>query len=184
LVWLENWLATGFSGMALIVSHDQYFLDSVCTDILELRSTLAGQNKSSLEHFSGDYVTFQNTVEERRIAQARLKVSYEKEKEKLKEFVSREGKKYDNPAHQSQRKMKLKQLEALMAAEVEAVEEDAELVMSFPKPYGVFDENEKLVGLTGAAFAWPGEEALFQDVEFYVAPKARMAILGKNGCGM
>ena len=42
LVWLENWLALNFDGMAIIVSHDQYFLNSVCTDVLELRSTLAG----------------------------------------------------------------------------------------------------------------------------------------------
>ena len=27
-------------------------------------------------------------------------------KEKLKEFISRDGKKHDNPAHQAQRKMK------------------------------------------------------------------------------
>lgn len=74
--------------------------------------------------------------------QARARVAYEKEKEKLKEFVSREGKKYDNPAHQSQRKMKLKQLEALV--EVESVEEDSELVMIFPTPFGVFDRYAAL----------------------------------------
>ena len=42
LVWLENWLSLNFDGMAIVVSHDQYFLNSVCTDVLELRSTLAG----------------------------------------------------------------------------------------------------------------------------------------------
>lgn len=53
LVWLEQWLVNHFDGIALIVSHDHYFLDAVCTDILELKSTLAGHSKSSLEHFSG-----------------------------------------------------------------------------------------------------------------------------------
>ena len=33
-----------------------------------------------------------NIVEERSIAQGRARVAYEKEKEKLKEFISREGK--------------------------------------------------------------------------------------------
>jgi ATPase subunit of ABC transporter with duplicated ATPase domains len=42
LVWLEAWLLR-FDGIALIVSHDTCFLNSVCTDILELRSVLAGQ---------------------------------------------------------------------------------------------------------------------------------------------
>ena len=44
----------------------------------------------------------ENTVEENKIAQGRARIAYEKEKEKLREFISREGKKYDNPAHQAQ----------------------------------------------------------------------------------
>ena len=53
---------------------------------------LGGQKKSSLEHYSGDYTMYLNIVEERSIAQGRARVAYEKEKEKLKEFISREGK--------------------------------------------------------------------------------------------
>ncbi len=102
LVWLENWLVSEFAGIAVIVSHDQVFLNAVCTDVLELRSTLAGQSKSSLVHYSGDYDTYENTVAEQKKAQARLRVAYEKEVEKLREFISREGKKYDTPSHQSQ----------------------------------------------------------------------------------
>ena len=41
-------------------------------------------------------------MEENKIAQGRARIAYEKEKEKLREFISREGKKYDNPAHQAQ----------------------------------------------------------------------------------
>lgn len=102
LVWLENWLINNFNGIAVIVSHDQVFLNAVCTDVLELRSTLAGQSKSSLTHYSGDFDTYEQTVEENKKAQARLRLAWEKETEKLREFISREGKKYDNPAHQAQ----------------------------------------------------------------------------------
>ena len=63
---------------------------------------MAGQAKSALTHFSGDFKTYEVTVEETKIAQGRARVAYEKEKEKLREFISREGKKYDNPAHQAQ----------------------------------------------------------------------------------
>ena len=61
----------------------------MCTDILELKSTLAGQAKSALTHYSGDFYTYENTVEEQRKNQARARVAYEKEKEKLREFISR-----------------------------------------------------------------------------------------------
>jgi ATP-binding cassette subfamily F protein 3 len=181
LVWLENWLVNQFTGIAVIVSHDQVFLNAVCTDVLELKSTLAGQSKSSLIHYSGDYDTYENTVEEQKKAQARLRVAYEKETEKLREFISREGKKYDNPAHQSQRRMKIKQLEGLM--EVERVEEDSELVMNFPKPYGVFDSTENMIAIKDVSFSWPGQEPLFEKVDFCIGARARLAILGKNGCG-
>jgi ATPase subunit of ABC transporter with duplicated ATPase domains len=116
------------------------------------------------------------------VVQQRARVAYEREKEKLIEFISREGKKFDNPAHQSQRKMRMKQLETLM--EVEEVEEDSELVMTFPKPFGVFDDDEVLLSGTKMAFGYAGEEELFRDVELVISAKARVAILGKNGCGM
>jgi len=149
LVWLEQWLTQRFAGILLVVSHDQVFLDTVCTDILELKSTLAGasklcfifagscawhscgmpsitmlmdhrfnfltsrslftrinsitgSSKSTLVHYSGDYATYLNTLAEQKVAQQRLRVAFEKERDKLREFIARDGKKYDNPAHQSQ----------------------------------------------------------------------------------
>ena len=42
------------------------------------------------------------------MAQQRQREAYEKEKEKLREFISREGKKYDNPSHQAQVKQRRK----------------------------------------------------------------------------
>jgi ATP-binding cassette subfamily F protein 3 len=181
-----------FRGIVLAVSHDQVFLDSICTDILELKSTLVGQSKSSLTHYSGDFSTYQTTLEEHKIAQERLREAYEKEKDKLQEFIAREGKKYDNPAHQAQRKMKMKQLEKLI--EVEKVEVESELVLKFPKPYCVFDDNETLISVKDLGFAWTNSEDgtvntdasldyLFDNVDFTVQKGARIAILGKNGCG-
>ena len=35
--WLENYLK-GYSGAVLVVSHDRYFLDNVCTKIWEVSS--------------------------------------------------------------------------------------------------------------------------------------------------
>lgn len=82
----------------------------------------------------------------------------------------------------SQRKMKMKQLESLV--EVEGLEEDSELVMRFPRPYGVFGASENLISVQNASFAWAeGAEPLFENVDFTISSKARIAILGKNGCG-
>lgn len=78
---------------------------TTCTHLLvttTLFSHPTGNSKSTLTHYAGDYATYVNTVAEQKVAQARLRAAYEKEKEKLREFISREGKKYDNPAHQAQ----------------------------------------------------------------------------------
>ncbi len=81
-----------------------------------------------------------------------------------------------------QRKMKMKQLESLM--EVEGVEEESELVMRFPKPYGIFSPTENLISVKDASFAWSEDQPpLFEKVDFTIGSRARIAILGKNGCG-
>lgn len=209
LVWLEDWLVTKFAGILVVVSHDQFFLDSVCTDVLEMRSPLAGASKSSLVHYAGDYSTYERTIHEKRLNIGRARDVFEKERDKLQEFISREGKKYDNPAHQAQRKMKMKQLASL--EEVEVQEDDAELVLRLPSPHGNFDGLDKLVSVRDMSFAWPqaGQEEtwrqlqlqstlppaqqqklavnymppLFRGVDFVIQPRARIAIVGRNGCG-
>lgn len=192
LVWLQNYLTNKFEGIAIIVSHDQVFLDEVCTDILELKTVLGGQATSSLEHFSGDFATYQETCAQQRIVQARAFDAYEREKEKLREFINREGKKYDNSGHQNQRKMKMKQLADLTP--VAPVEDEADMVINFPRPNGCFDNSLNLISVKDVSFSWPTEEevssvgaadqaALFSNIDFTVNPSTRMAILGKNGCG-
>jgi ATP-binding cassette subfamily F protein 3 len=52
LEWLETWLA-GFSGAALIVSHDRAFLDNTVTSILELNPDTHG-----LRAYPGNYADY------------------------------------------------------------------------------------------------------------------------------
>ena len=224
LVWLEEWLVNSFRGTLIVVSHDSHFLDGVCTDVLEFRSTLSGAKRSSLITFSGDYSTYERTLQEKRINLLRDRDAFERTRDHLQEFIGREGKKYDNPSHQSQRKMKMKQLAALQ--EVHVAEEDSELVLKLPKPHGIFNGNEKLLSVQNVSFAWPMASAatgagaadgnvakeevkdegkdeeeeeeeenakpakakkyhkpLFEKVDFVVQARARVAFLGRNGCG-
>ncbi len=102
-MWLEHWLLHHHLGITLVVSHDQLFLASLCSDILQLSSALVGPPRSSqLVHFGGDYASYKVTLAEQRALAARLREGYDKEKDKLQEFIRRDGKKYDNPAHQAQ----------------------------------------------------------------------------------
>lgn len=81
LFWLEDYLSS-FKGAILTVSHDRYFLDKVCTRILEL------ENKKLLS-FSGNYSKYKILKAERN---ARLLKEYEaqhEERARLQDYVDR-----------------------------------------------------------------------------------------------
>jgi len=67
--WLEGWLAAG-SFTLLMVTHDRYFLDRVCSDILEI-------DRGELIRYQGNYTYFLEKKAER---EAQLASSVEKAK--------------------------------------------------------------------------------------------------------
>lgn len=69
LFWLEGYLQT-FNGALLVVSHDRYFLDSVCGRILELEN-------GKLNKFTGNYSKYKVLKAEQ---VARLLKEYEAQK--------------------------------------------------------------------------------------------------------
>ncbi|MFB2119203.1 ABC-F family ATP-binding cassette domain-containing protein [Parapedobacter sp. 2B3] len=59
--WLEKWLVTG-QKTVLLVTHDRYFLDSVCTSIFELE-------RGSLQRYTGNYSYYLERRAERAAAE-------------------------------------------------------------------------------------------------------------------
>lgn len=81
LFWLEEYLAA-FKGAVLVVSHDRFFLDRLCTRILEI------ENKGLLS-FTGNYSKYKMLKAERN---ARLLKEYEAQREeraRLQEYVDK-----------------------------------------------------------------------------------------------
>jgi ATP-binding cassette subfamily F protein uup len=82
--WLENWLASG-NFTLLMVTHDRYFLDRVCSDILEI-------DRGELVRYSGNYTYFLEKKAER---EASLTSSVEKAKNLMRtelEWIRRQPK--------------------------------------------------------------------------------------------
>ena len=77
------------------MSHDTCFLNNISTGIIELQSTFNGRSASSLKQYSGDFYTYERVIEDELKARLREKDALDTKKEKLKEFIGREGKKYD-----------------------------------------------------------------------------------------
>merc|ERR1719228_2852333 len=93
VIWLDNYLQ-GYKKTLLIVSHDQSFLDNVCTDIVHL-------DQCKLWYYKGNYSMFKKMEQQKR--RERIK-DYEKQEKRLKELKA---------AGQSKKKAETKQKESL-----------------------------------------------------------------------
>merc|ERR1719445_2085241 len=93
VIWLDNYLQA-YKKTLFIVSHDQSFLDNVCTDIVHL-------DQCKLWYYKGNYSMFKKMEQQKR--KERIK-DYEKQEKRLKELKS---------SGQSKKKAEGKQKEAL-----------------------------------------------------------------------
>merc|ERR1711994_211217 len=93
VIWLDNYLQQ-YKKSLLIVSHDQSFLDNVCTDIIHL-------DQCKLWYYKGNYSMFKKMEQQKR--RERIK-DYEKQEKRLKELKA---------SGQSKKKAESKQKEAL-----------------------------------------------------------------------
>eukprot|EP00986_Skeletonema_menzelii_P021516 scaffold34803_cov166-Skeletonema_menzelii.AAC.2 len=67
------------------------------------------------------------------------------------------------------------------AEEIEAYEEDEEVVLNFPDPGG-FD-NASIVTLERVSFGYTPEKMLLENAELTIDLQSRVGLLGRNGCG-
>ena len=77
VIWLDNYLQA-WKKTLLIVSHDQSFLDNVCSDIIHL-------DQHKLFYYKGNYSMFKNMLGQKRKEQLK---AYEKQEKRLKELKS------------------------------------------------------------------------------------------------
>lgn len=178
VIWLDNYLQ-GWKKTLLIVSHDQSFLDNVCTDIIHV-------DQQKLFYYKGNYTMFKKMYEQKKREMIK---AYEKQEKRIK----------DLKAHgQSKKAAEKKQKEALTRKQeknrtkIQKQEEDTgpqELLQKF-KAYVVkfnFPDPPPLqppiLGLKGVTFGYEGQKPLFIDVDFGIDLSSRVAIVGPNGVG-
>ena len=178
VIWLDNYLQN-WKNTLLIVSHDQSFLDNVCTDIVHL-------DQCKLWYYKGNYSMFKKMVVQK--TRERIK-EYEKQERRIKELKN---------SGQSKKKAEAKTKEALTRKQMKNQskmqknddEQGPTELLEKPKEYLVkfrFPETSTLqppiLGLYNASFNYPDQAPLFKDVEFGIDMESRIAIVGPNGVG-
>lgn len=179
VIWLDNYLQ-GWKKTLLVVSHDQSFLDNVCTDIIHL-------DQQKLFYYKGNYGTFKKMLVQKRREQ---KKDYEKQEKKIKEMKA-SGK--SSKAAEKAQKEALTRKQQKNRTKQQVAEEDTnkptELLQkvkeyavkfTFPAPPPL---NPPILSVLNMSFGYAGERQLFKNVDFGIDMESRIAIVGPNGVG-
>uniref|UniRef100_A0A665W198 ATP-binding cassette sub-family F member 1 n=1 Tax=Echeneis naucrates TaxID=173247 RepID=A0A665W198_ECHNA len=178
VIWLNNYLQ-GWKKTLLIVSHDQSFLDDVCTDIIHL-------DNQKLYYYRGNYLTFKKMYVQK---QKELQKQYDKQEKKLKELKAG-GKSTKQAEKQTKEALTRKQQKGKKKGGQEEESQEATELLKRPKEYTVkftFPNppplSPPILGLHSVDFGYEGQKPLFKNVDFGIDMGSRICIVGPNGVG-
>jgi ATPase subunit of ABC transporter with duplicated ATPase domains len=165
--WLEKFLA-GHRGVALVISHDQRFLDNVATHILDV-------DYGTILPYTGNYAAF---VVEKQAVREQKEGQIERAEKAIahkRAFVERFGAKATK-AKQAQ--SRLKQIERIEVEELEESSRRSPLFRFTPeRPSG-----KDVLGVAGLAKAY-GDNQVLRDMSFMIRRGEKVAVIGPNGLG-
>ena len=165
--WLETYLKA-YRGAVLVVSHDRYFLDSVCTRIWELRG-------KTITTYRGNYSAY---LPQREAADERLQKQHDADVEKaakLQDYIDR------NLVRASTTKMAQSRRKQLEKLEITEAPQDETNQLKFRFEYDVEPWNE-LVLLKNLTIKI-GDRTLLEPFTYTVCRGQRLIIAGPNGAG-
>jgi len=165
--WLEKFLA-GYRGCALIISHDQRFLDNVATDILDV-------DYGTIEIYPGNYSHFVREKAEVRARKAAEIARAEATIAEKRAWIERFGAKATK-ARQAQ--SRLKQLEKIEVEELETSSRRTPLFKFEPERAS----GKEVLALDGIVKSF-GDKRVLAGVSLVVRRGERVAIIGPNGLG-
>ena len=166
--WLQGYL-TEYKGSLLLISHDRYFLDHVCTTMGEL---LGGR----MIKFTGNYTEYMRKrtadFETRMKAYNLQQKEIEREKAIIERYRSFNREKSIKAAESRQKRLdKLERLEKPV--------EESHVRFSFEARRRSGEEALEVKGLSKSF----GDETVFENVSFKLRTGDRVALIGPNGVG-
>jgi len=163
--WLSNFLA-GYKNTVIVVSHDRYFLDMVCTHIVDI-------DFKNIRLFSGNYTFWfdANTLMRRQQADRNKKT--EQKKKELQEFISRFS------ANASKSKQATSRKKALEKLDIEKMEPSSRRY-----PFVNFTPERapggQILKVDGLSKRGPDGRYLFKNVSFAFGTADKIAMLGQD----
>ncbi len=166
--WLENHL-NNYNGTVLVISHDRYFLDNVCTGIAEI------ENKGLL-YFEGNYTEYYEKKQKLKEVMAKQYSLQQREIKRLQEIID-QFKSYNREKSLKQARSREKQLNKIKLMTTPFREEAINVSFKVDRESG----NDVLfVEDISKTYS---NHTLFENFSMHVRKGDRIAVIGENGCG-
>ena len=168
VAWLEGFLQR-FPGALILISHDRWFLDRICSHIAELSA-------SGLRSFTGNFSSY---LEQRALLNAQLsqtRRSQERRIAELERFVERFRYKATK-AKQAQ--SRLKQLEKIELVDDRDPGESATIHFTLPEAP---KSTRVMLELEALDFGY-GETQIYRGLQLELLRGSKIALVGPNGAG-
>ncbi|MBB6462851.1 ABC-F family ATP-binding cassette domain-containing protein [Flammeovirga kamogawensis] len=164
IAWLENYLAN-FENTVLVISHDRHFLDSICTQIVDI-------DFSKISMFSGNYSFWYQSSQLASRQQAQQNKKAEEKIKELKEFIARFS---ANAAKSKQTTSRKKMLEKLNFEEIQPSSRKYPGIIFTPERAAgnnILEVKEMSKSIDG--------DVLFKNVEFSMQKDDKIIFLSRD----
>ncbi|MDE6425179.1 MAG: ABC-F family ATP-binding cassette domain-containing protein [Ruminococcus sp.] len=171
IMWLEDYLRT-YRGAVLIVSHDRYFLDKLCTSICEIE-------RGTLTRYKGNYSAF---VHQREENDARREKEYEMQQKqiaKLEDYVSKNLVRASTTKMAQSRRRQLEKIERIEKPFHETKTAKIHFTYAVEPPIDVL----KVKGVDISVGEGSSRKVLVDEINFEVRRGEKIGIIGDNGIG-
>ncbi len=171
IMWLEDYLRS-YKGAILIVSHDRYFLDRLCTSICEIE-------RGTLTRYKGDYTAF---VRQREENDARREKEYElqqKQIAQLEDYVARNLVRASTTKMAQSRRKQLEKIERVERPVHDTKHAKIRFTYAVEPPIDVL----KVKGVDISVGEGASRKTLVDTLDFEVRRGEKVGIIGDNGIG-
>lgn len=171
IMWLEDYLRA-YRGAVLIVSHDRYFLDRLCTSICEIE-------RGTLTRYRGNYSAF---VRQRSENDARREKEYEMQQKQiaqLEDYVARNLVRASTTKMAQSRRKQLEKMERIEKPFHDTKSAKIHFTYAVEPPLDVL----KVKGIDISVGEGNARKTLVEEMSFDVRRGEKIGVIGDNGIG-
>ncbi|MBR6070160.1 MAG: ABC-F family ATP-binding cassette domain-containing protein [Ruminococcus sp.] len=171
IMWLEDYLRS-YRGAVLIVSHDRYFLDRLCTSICEIE-------RGTLRRYKGNYSAFVRQREEDDARREKEYAQQQKQIAKMEDYVARNLVRASTTKMAQSRRTQLEKIERIEKPFHDTKRAKIHFTYAVEPPLDVLKVKSVDISVGEGA----ERKTLVDEVSFEVCRGEKIGIIGDNGIG-